>query len=102
MNTEKVWFSGRRWIGPDKTFKKFSSSAHYIDLEDVSVFAKPDDVSLRYGFIIMDLFFNVKVETLNDIMGLAIVATSNQIRTFVVFVFFLEQSCQDFLLLPKN
>ena len=65
MNTEKVWFSGRRWIGPDKTFKKFSSSAHYIDLEDVSVFAKPDDVSLRYGFIIIDLFFNVMVETLN-------------------------------------
>ena len=67
MNTEKVWFSGRRWIGPDKTFKKFSSSAHYIDLEDVSVFAKPDDVSLRYGFIIMNLFFNVKVETLNTL-----------------------------------
>lgn len=44
VDTSKVWFSGRRWVGPDKTFKIFDSSAQNIDLYDVSVFAKPDEV----------------------------------------------------------
>ena len=44
VDTSEVWTSGRRWIGPDKTFKIFKASAHNITLDRISVFAAPDKV----------------------------------------------------------
>ncbi|KAF6019221.1 hypothetical protein EB796_022462 [Bugula neritina] len=44
VNTAVVYKGGRRWIGPDRTFKIFDASAHDITLDDISVFAATDQV----------------------------------------------------------
>ena len=40
MDTSKVYSSGRHFIGPDYTFKKFRADAHFVELNKVAVFTK--------------------------------------------------------------
>ena len=48
VDTSEVYTGGRRWIGPDKTFKIFNADAHTISLTNVAVFAAADEVSLAF------------------------------------------------------
>lgn len=37
MNIDKVYTSGRYFIGPDFTFKVFKGDAHFVNLDSISV-----------------------------------------------------------------
>lgn len=53
VNTAVVYKGGRRWIGPDRTFKIFDASAHDITLDDISVFAATDQVIIPLALLLV-------------------------------------------------
>ncbi|XP_031562107.1 uncharacterized protein LOC116297923 [Actinia tenebrosa] len=38
VDTSKVYLSGRHFVGPDYTFKKFKADAHFEDINNIAVF----------------------------------------------------------------
>lgn len=53
VDTSVVYTSGRHFVGPDKTFKTFQSTAHLISLENILIFSRDKleigiSVSLQY------------------------------------------------------
>lgn len=40
VNTDKIYYSGRHWMGPAKTFKTFQKSVHTENFNRLSIFNK--------------------------------------------------------------
>lgn len=63
VDTDVVYTSGRHFVGPDKVFKTFQSTAHLITLENILIFSRD---KLEIG-ITVDLQYFLNKEDLPDL-----------------------------------
>jgi len=63
VDTSEVYTSGRHFVGPDKTFKTFQSTAHLITLDDILIFSRD---KLEIG-ITVDLQYFLNKDDLHEL-----------------------------------